>query len=85
MLTEATTQGHALVGEANALGVLVVKRHLRTYQENQPADVQPDHEHDENGKTGIDGRVLGGTRRKFSKHQTGPLPQAAPNHRADKR
>ena len=64
-----------------AFGVLHVEAHAGAHQHDDPAHVQPDHEDDEDGQTGIDGGVLGGAGHEAGKGPAGTLPADAGHQR----
>ena len=61
--------------------MLVIKGYARPDEQDQPAKVEPEHEHYENREAGVDSRVLGGGHDKGSERPTGGSPQNTSYHR----
>src|SRR3569832_286159 len=72
----------ALAG-AQQRGVLVVIGELCAHQHDEPAQVKPDHEDDDDGETGIDGGVVGGAGDEGREQPAAGLPQYARDQTAD--
>ncbi len=83
LLLQPVTQAHFLPPPRHVFRVLVVEGDGRSHQEDQPAQVDPDHEHDQGGESRIDCRIFG---RRDDQGGEGPsrdLPQDAGDDGAD--
>ena len=61
-------------------GMLMIISHLRADQDNKPADVEPDEEQNQNGKTGIDGTVARRSGNERRKQHPDDFPQDPARH-----
>ena len=74
LLAQAAAETDDLRCVADAVRLLVIIRYRGTRQDDQPVNVYPYHEDDEDGKAGIDGGIVGRVNDEGSKDCTGYLP-----------